>query len=101
MIVKRYFEEDCLTSFPGERPHVIYVLLRVYKTWETKKKGLKREKWEQKLMVVTGRTPMEAARKLKDKIERKELLPFSVAGSEADELRKILAAKDAGPEGST
>ena len=76
MIIQRYFEEECLTSLPGERPHVIYVLLRVYKTWETKKKGLKREKWEQKLMVVSGRTPMEAARKLKDKIERKEILPF-------------------------
>jgi len=81
--------EEVLTSLPGERPCELYVLIRVYKTWVTKKKGLKREKWEQKLMTIRGRTPMEAARKLKRRIEKKELLPFSVAGSEADDLRKI------------
>jgi hypothetical protein len=39
MIVKRYFEEDCLTSSPGKGLFEIYFLLRIYKTWVTEKQG--------------------------------------------------------------
>jgi hypothetical protein len=95
MITQRYYDEYCIASQPDERPFGISLLVRIYTTWETKKKGLKREKWEQKILTVIGQTPEDAARKLKRLIERKELLPFSVAGREADELRKELAEIDA------
>jgi hypothetical protein len=67
--IKRYYENECLASEEGSRPYTFYVLIRVHKTWMTKK-GVHREKWKQKLMTVTGRTKSEAERKLVKKIQK-------------------------------
>ena len=85
MMIKRYYEDECLTSQDGERPYTIYVLLSIHKTWITKK-GHHREKWERNVMTVTGRTKSEAQRKLVKRIQNRKLEPFDAVHVEPEQI---------------
>jgi hypothetical protein len=85
MIIKRYIELECLASQDDERPYTFYVLIRVHKTWMTKK-GDHREKWERTVMTVTGRTKSEAEKKLAKRIQKRRLEPFPVIEVKPEEI---------------
>jgi hypothetical protein len=73
--VKRYYEEECLSSSDGEEPFNFYILVRILKTWTTESGEIK-ETWKRTSWSVSGKTEEDAKRKLVDFIKKKGLEPY-------------------------